>query len=339
LGEVDNEITILITEDVAGQRLDRVLSASRPDWSRSRVQRAIRLGLVTVDSIVAGKSGLAVRTGQEVQASMPDSEPIRAIPQDLPLDILYEDETIVVLNKASGMVVHPAAGHPDGTLVNALLGRFPGMAMPGDLRPGIVHRLDKDTSGALVISRTSRAREHLSGQFLERRVFKGYLALVRGRMKRAEGVIDLPISRHPRDRKRFSSRHPGGRPSLTLWRELAAGQGVSLLAVRILTGRTHQIRVHLADLGHPVVGDSLYSGGWSSLPKAVCALAKEVQDCFLLHAALLGITHPLTGRSMQFTAPLPTPHRQFITSVLPETEDVLTMTELSPTLFPERGTS
>ena len=324
-----------VDQDSSGERLDRFLCARLAGYSRSRVQRAIGEDLVSIDGVTACKTGLRVKEGQEIIFRPPPPQPVTALAEDLPLDVLYEDEDLLVINKAAGMVVHPAPGHPCGTVVNAVLGRCPEMCQPGSLRPGIVHRLDRGTSGAIVVAKSDSARSGLSEQFLARKVFKGYLAICFGSPSDPEGRIVQPIERAHGDRKRFTSRTEAGRRAVTLWRSLLAARGLSLLSIRILTGRTHQIRVHLTDRGHPIVGDDLYCAGW---PKQVeelrhCAQRRELwvspllaptgegeperasgsradlvdacSDGPLLHAALLGFEHPATGEQMVFSAPPP----------------------------------
>ena len=303
-GETEHLLTI--SEATAGSRLDRYLATAIEGISRSQIQRAIRLGLVSVDGITAAKTGLALQAGQEVLFQPPPVEPSTAIPQDIPLHVLFEDEHIIVVNKAAGMVVHPAGGHPDGTLVNALLGRNPALGKLGPLRPGIVHRLDRGTSGCLVVAKTTLARDGLTEQFLKRTVFKGYLAITLGAPKADAGIIDLPISRHPTDRKRFTCNRPDGRPSLSAWRVHARGAGLGVVAVRIYTGRTHQVRVHLSDRGFPVAADDLYASRWRQQPhlrKEPLSLACAPGP--LLHATRLSFVHPVTRQIVAFVAPLP----------------------------------
>jgi 23S rRNA pseudouridine1911/1915/1917 synthase len=310
---------LTVGSDGAGARLDKFISSRLETFTRSAVQRSIRLGQVTVDEITAYKTGLAVREGQEVLFVPPPKEPTRAEPETIPLDVLLEDEHIVVLNKTAGMVVHPAAGHPNGTLVNALLGRYPDLGREEGLRPGIVHRLDRGTSGAMVVARTEKARESLSEQFLRHEVFKGYLAILRGRRREDAGRIERPIGRHPTDRKRFSSRGGEGRAALTLWRKLEAVPEATLAAIRILTGRTHQIRVHMADDGYPVAGDDLYGGGCAPTPICGSARTRDAEGTLrpFLHAALLRFSHPASGVALTSCAPLPQPFRSAVQALFP----------------------
>ncbi len=308
--EPKQDETVLIVDDHdAGARLDRYLTARLAVHSRSQVQRAIRLGLVTVDGVFPGKTGAELKAGQEVSFAPPPAAPSRAEPEDIPLDIVFEDEHIVAVDKPPGMVVHPAAGHHSGTLVNALVNRYPGMRQLEGERPGIVHRLDKGTSGVMVVALNAKARERLSAQFLARTVFKGYIAIIVGGMKGETGSITRPICRHPTDRKRFYSRGTDGRPSETLWRQVARGDGFSLVAVTILTGRTHQIRVHLKDEDRPVAGDDLYNSRWRQrMPGG--PLADVLEEGPMLHAACLEVDHPTSGERLCFSAtPSPRFHR------------------------------
>jgi 23S rRNA pseudouridine1911/1915/1917 synthase len=327
------QTTLTVEHEQAGMRLDRFLAEAIDGISRSRVQRAIKLALVTVDGVTGYKTGMKLRGGQEVEFTPPPVEPVNALPQALPLEILHEDDDLVVVNKSVGMVVHPAAGHPDGTLVNALLHRFPEMQAGGGVRPGIVHRLDRGTSGVLCVARNDRAREALAGQFLERTVFKGYLAVTVGVPHTVEGRVNSPIERHPSDRKRFTSLTGEGRASTTLFRTIRINEGFALLAVRILTGRTHQIRVHLADQGFPVLGDNLY-GTRRSRALATPEAKSLLEGGPLLHAGLLGIRHPTTHEYMYFCAPVPLTFRNAL-SLFPGAGDAAVLDPLQPDFFPE----
>lgn len=327
--------TLTVGPEHAGMRLDRFLVATLSGVSRSHVQRAIRLSLVSVDGVTACKTGLCVREGQEVEYAPAPVEPLNAEPQDIFLDILYEDEYLIVVNKAAGMVVHPAAGNPDGTLVNALLHRYPEMQKGGGVRPGIVHRLDRGTSGVLAVARNDRAREALASQFLDRTVFKGYLALTLGTPNAVEGRIDRPIERHRNDRKKFTSRSGEGRQSTTLWRTVTANKDFALLAIRILTGRTHQVRVHLADNDCPVLADDLYGPRWTRKITRPDLLENLTRGA-LLHAGLLGITHPHTGLPVWVSAPPPA-HFACTATALLAPQDRLWPEILTPDYFPEVG--
>ena len=294
-----------VSAEDAGARLDAFLAARVGGVSRSTLKRAIEDGDVLVGGRAA-KPSLKLKGGEHVEVELPAPPPSEVEPEDIPLDILHEDEEVVVVNKPAGLVVHPAAGVPSGTLANALAFHFKQLAGGGSLRPGIVHRLDRDTSGAIVVAKTARAHESLSDQFRERTVFKSYVALAHGVTKEERGVIALPIARDPYNRTRMSTRGRGGREALSLWRVRRRYTRFTLLDVQIKTGRTHQIRVHLAWIKHPVVADETYGGGRDktlpdpSLRARVAALGRQ-----FLHAERLGFHHPATGEWLGFTAPLP----------------------------------
>jgi len=280
----------------AGDRLDRFLAAALPHLSRSRLQTLIKDGHVTVNGKPA-KSSEKVRTGWMVTVEEPPAEPTLLEPEAIPLDVLFEDADLLVLNKPPGLVVHPAAGHPRHTLVHALLAHCTSLSgIGGEKRPGIVHRLDKDTSGCLVVAKNDAAHTHLSRQFAGRTVTKIYLALVQGYFAGARsGAIDNQIGRHPVDRKKMAVLARGGKASRTTWRVVQDLPGVgSVVECTLHTGRTHQIRVHLKHLGHPLLGDSLYA------PRLVGHYPRQ-----MLHAWKLGFTHPRTGEVMHFCSPLP----------------------------------
>lgn len=291
-----------VGEEHAGDRLDRFLAAVVAGHSRSQLQRLIKDGQVRVDGRPS-RANTAVRAGERVVVDVPAPVAATPEPEDLPLDILYEDADLIVINKAAGMVVHPAAGHSGGTLVNALLHHVDDLSgVGGELRPGIVHRLDRGTSGVMVVAKHDRAHEALARQFHDREVEKEYLALVWG-VVQAGRRIDLPIGRDPQDRQKMSSRARRARTAVTRITRARHFGGVTLAQVAIATGRTHQIRVHLTAIGHPIVGDVLYGG----TRRRVAADIKAVQrlDRPFLHAARLAFTHPTDGRRLEFTAPLP----------------------------------
>jgi 23S rRNA pseudouridine1911/1915/1917 synthase len=253
------------------------------------------------------KPGYRLQEGDCISVRIPaPAPPSKHLPEPIPLDVLYEDERIVVVNKPAGLVVHPAPGHAGGTLVNALLHRCPDLSgIGGELRPGIVHRLDKDTSGVLVVAKDAAAQEGLSAQFKNRSVKKTYLALVWGSFPERAGVIDLPVGRHPTARKKMSTRSRRGRSAETRWEVVERFCQSTLLQVRIFTGRTHQIRVHLSSVGRPVLGDPVYgkksaSGGRAKVADRLGKIGRQ-----MLHAWRLGIRHPSTGEEMTFEAPLP----------------------------------
>jgi 23S rRNA pseudouridine1911/1915/1917 synthase len=295
------------TESEAGRRLDTVIAARYAPLSRSYAGRLIGAGHVTVNGLTK-KPAYAIRCGDVIRTEIPPPQPITCKPEPIPLSVLYEDADLIVLNKPPGLVVHPAPGHRSGTLVNGLLYHCRDLeGIGGELRPGIVHRLDKDTSGALVVAKNDMAHASLSNQFKKRRVQKRYLALVYGYMKALAGVINLPIGRHPFDRKKMSTKSRLSRSTETRWRIKEAFSGVTLLEVEIKTGRTHQVRVHCAATGHPVVGDAKYGGKkkWKGLAlQQMKDILKAVQRQ-MLHAWQLEFVHPRKGQVMSFEAPLP----------------------------------
>ncbi|MCX7634655.1 MAG: RluA family pseudouridine synthase [Syntrophales bacterium] len=292
--------------DEGGARLDVYLHNRAPCPSRAQVAKAIGGGLVTVNGR-AVKASYRVRPGDEVVFQVPVPEPSTVEPEDLPLVVLYEDPHILVVDKPAGMVVHPAVGNRRGTLVNALLYHCRDLAgVGGVLRPGIVHRLDRDTSGLLVVAKTDQAHAALVGQFREREVKKIYQAFVYGDLAGDEGTVDLAVGRHPVDRKRMSVHSRRGREALTRWRVAERFGVATLLDVAIMTGRTHQIRVHLHAIGHPVVGDRVYGRAkpWRGVDDPVYRRLRGVARQ-ALHAATIAFTHPLRGDRMEFHAPLP----------------------------------
>ncbi|HKK28143.1 MAG TPA: RluA family pseudouridine synthase [Gemmatimonadota bacterium] len=312
----DEERLERLTVDAAtDERLDRWL-ADRLELSRSRVAGLIESGRVLVDGKPASKSDRPPGGG-EIEVRIPAPAPIEPEPEDLPLEIVYEDAALAVVEKPAGMVVHPAPGHRSGTMVNALLARLDAISHVGaPLRPGIVHRLDRDTSGLLVVAKTDEAHRALSRDLARRRVRRGYLAAAWGHLDVDEDTIDRPLGRDPRDRKRRAVVE-GGRRAVTHVKRLERWVSADLVALRLETGRTHQIRVHLKALGHPVVGDPLYAPGWErgfvgAGGRWAEDLARHVGRMFL-HAARLSFWHPVTGRKMTFTSELPGPLREAVT--------------------------
>ena len=284
-----------------GARLDNFLTALLPDQSRSQIQRLIKDGQVSGPGTI--RASTAVRTGQIYVVDVPQPAPAEPLPEALPLRIVFEDPDIVVLDKPAGMVVHPAAGHSSGTLVNALLHHIKDLSgIGGELRPGIVHRLDRGTSGLMVVAKHDRAHQELTRQFSDREVEKEYVALVWGLVQQGRR-IDAPIGRDPEHRQKMSTRARRARSAVTRVTSARHLTGVSLLKVAIATGRTHQIRVHLSSIGHPVVGDPVYGG----VHRRVAPNLRAVQrlDRPFLHAAHLSFTHPIDGRRIDFDSPLP----------------------------------
>ncbi|HLW59924.1 MAG TPA: RluA family pseudouridine synthase [bacterium] len=276
-----------------GRRLDVVVAARFPDYSRSRVGHLAGRGEILVDG-AARKPAFRLRPGQRVEVLAPPSDPLLVGPEAIPLTVVYEDADVLVVDKPSGLTVHPAPGHPGGTLVNAVLARVPDLSGAGGaLRPGIVHRLDKDTSGLLVVAKTALAYRSLVAQLRARAIARVYLALVRGTLRGEAGVIDAPVGRHPVHRTRMAV-VPRGRPAVTRYRVRERFPEATLLECRLETGRTHQIRVHLLHIGHPILGDPVY--GRARVPE----MQRQA-----LHAARLAFTHPRTGDAVTCDAPLP----------------------------------
>ena len=286
-----------------GLRVDRFLDRQM-EGSRSVIQRWIKEAGVRVNGS-ACKPGRRLRNGDEIEVNPLPAPPMDLLPEELPLSIVFEDEHLLVVDKAAGMVVHPGAGNNSGTLVNALLFHLKRMSRKTTVRPGIVHRLDKGTSGLLVVAKNDRSHDHLALQFKERQVTKLYLCLVYGRVEKEAGEIDIPVGRHPTRRTRMSTRSRSPRPAFTAFRVLRRLTRFSYLEVKLRTGRTHQIRVHLEHAGHPVVGDPVYRGNRRELPLAgeegrlICRLERQ-----FLHAATLQFEHPATGRKLRFESPL-----------------------------------
>jgi 23S rRNA pseudouridine1911/1915/1917 synthase len=301
-------IQFLVEPHESGLRLDAVVAAHLTQGSRSYAARLIRRGYAQVDGS-SRKPSYKVKLSEQIECRLPPPEPIELVAEPLPLDVLFEDRHLIVLNKPPGMVVHPAAGHSGGTLVNGLLYHCPDLeGIGGQKRPGIVHRLDKDTSGVIAVAKTDRAHHELSRQFKARQIRKQYLALVFGSPENDSGRIDLPIGRHPKERKKMSTVSTSGREALTVWRVKERFRGAALLEIDLKTGRTHQIRVHCTAMGHPIIGDSVY-GRRRSLSR----LAKENAPLYtilkgakrqMLHALHLSFDHPATAESLSLSAPL-----------------------------------
>ena len=285
----------VLTADRADERLDLFLVRRLPDLSRSYAQRLIADGQVTVDG-TARKANYKLRGGEEIACTMPPAEEIEICAEDIPLDILYEDADIIVVNKARGMVVHPAAGIYTGTLVNALLWHCHDLSgINGALRPGIVHRLDKDTSGVMVAAKNDMAHHYLARQIRDKDARREYRAIVHGNIVPRAGVITGDIGRHPTDRKKMAIVRENGKPATTHFEVLERFGSYTYVSCRLETGRTHQIRVHMTSIGHPLVGDPKYTA--KKNPFAIVGQA--------LHSLTLSLTHPRTGTEMTFTAPLP----------------------------------
>ena len=294
---------LTLTTDREGERLDAFLARSLPDMTRSAAQKLLEDGGVTLSGR-PGKKNDRTAPGQPVAVSLPDPEPLDVLPQNIPLDVVYEDEDVIVVNKPVGMVVHPAPGHPDGTLVNALLYHCGDSlsGINGVLRPGIVHRIDRDTSGLIIAAKNDKAHLALAAQLQDHTLARVYEAVAVGNLKEDSGTVDAPIGRHPVDRKRMAVDRKNGRPAVTHWSVLARYPGYTRVECRLETGRTHQIRVHMASIGHPLLGDVVYGS-----KKPFPGLAGQC-----LHAKKLRFLHPSTGKLVEVECPLP----QWFTDVL-----------------------
>jgi 23S rRNA pseudouridine1911/1915/1917 synthase len=309
-------VLIKIGPEDSGVRLDAFLASHIEGWSRARLQRLID----NEDILVNGKpskSSYKLREHDDVEIELTAPPATEFAPENIPIEIVYEDETLVVVNKPAGLVVHPAAGTPSGTLANALAYHFQQLPDSGaGVRPGIVHRLDRDTSGLLVVAKTAAALENLSDQFRDRTVFKSYVALVHGRVSPNSGKIDQPLARDPSNRTRMAVVR-AGRNALTLYRVRRSFDRFTLLDVELKTGRTHQIRVHLAWLKHPVVGDETYGGGRDNTIQdpQLRARVRKLNRQFL-HAEKLAFTHPKTNEVVKFESPLPSELSEFIREIV-----------------------
>lgn len=301
------EETITVAEENQGARLDAFLASTRADLTRSALQRLIEQGLIRVDG-KAVKSSHKLSTGEAISITIPPPEPSAALPEDMNLVVLHEDADVIVVNKPAGLTVHPGAGISSGTLVNGLLGHCADLSgIGGEIRPGIVHRIDKDTTGILVVAKNDNAHQKLSAQFSEHTVKRVYYALVFGSPKTDKGRIEGEIGRHPVDRKKMSGMARHGRHAVTHWKVLARYAGVTLLQLRLETGRTHQIRVHLSEAKHPLLGDSVYGGDARlgnikdvKLKSLIKELGRQA-----LHAKTLGFIHPTSGDYCEFDSDLP----------------------------------
>lgn len=288
-------IYLMAASEDAGTRLDSFLAASLPELTRSAAARLIEMGQVTVDGKPAAKSCKLAGT-ETIAVTLPSPAPVEACPQAIPLDIVYEDEDVIVVDKPAGLVVHPAPGHPDGTLVNALLYHCGSSlsGIGGALRPGIVHRIDRDTSGLIIAAKNDAAHQSLSAQLQDHTLARTYEAIVTGNLRDGKGTIDAPIARHHTDRKKMAVTPHGGKHAVTHWEVLARFPGYTHVRCRLETGRTHQIRVHMASTGHPIYGDTVYGS-----PKPVPGLTGQC-----LHAVALRFLHPRTGEPVEVHCPL-----------------------------------
>ena len=312
----------VVEQETAGQRIDRFLSGEDTGLSRSALQALVADGHVQCNGKTVAKS-LKLKAGDTVLLEIPDAKPIEAVPQDIPLDIVYEDSHLLVVNKPKGMVVHPAPGNPDGTLVNALLWHCKGSlsGIGGEIRPGIVHRIDKDTSGLLVVAKTPEAKTLLGKQFFHKTTHRSYIALVWANFVEEEGRIEGNIARDVRDRLRMAVFPPDsetGKPAVTHWRVLERFGYTTLVECILETGRTHQIRAHMRHIGHPLFGDARYGGTEILRGQRSSTYKAFIQNCLricprqALHARTLGFVHPTTGQQMDFTSPLPADLEQLL---------------------------
>jgi len=289
----------------AGWRLDRALAASIPTLSRERLKTLIRTGAVETAGAVLRDPATKVRGNEDLRVAVPEPTPAHNVPQDIPLRVVFEDEHLLVVDKPAGLVVHPAAGNPDGTLVNALLHHCGGSlsGIGGVARPGIVHRIDKDTSGLLVVAKTDVAHEGLARQFAAHTIERRYLAIVTGVPKASEGKVDAPLARSATNRKKIAIVDGGrGKRAVTHWRRLTVLKDAALVECRLETGRTHQVRVHMASLGHPLVGDPVYGRSGKTHGSLLKELGFHRQA---LHAAELGFIHPVTKSRLSFASAMP----------------------------------
>ena len=288
-------IRLRASEESKTQRLDAFLASSLDGLTRSQATRLIESGEVAVNGRAVSKS-YKLAGGEDIAVTLPEPEPVEAVPQDIPLDVVYEDADVIVVNKPSGMVVHPAPGHPDGTLVNALLYHCAGTlsGIGGALRPGIVHRIDRDTSGLIIAAKNDAAHQYLSAQLADHTLARTYECIVVGALREDRGTVDAPIARHPTDRKRMAV-VAGGREAVTHWEVIARYPGYTHVRCRLETGRTHQIRVHMAYIGHPILGDTVYGA-----KKEVPGLTGQC-----LHAVGLRFLHPRTHEVVELSCPLP----------------------------------
>ncbi len=287
---------IQVTEEMAGDRIDKFLSEQCEEFTRSFLQKLLKSGEVWVNGKQV-KASFKVSEGDFISFEAPEAVESMILPENIPLDILYEDHDVILVNKPKRMVVHPAAGHYTGTLVNGLLYhcREDLSGINGVLRPGIVHRIDMDTTGVLIVCKNDMAHHSIAAQLKEHTITRRYEAIVHGVIKEDEGVVDAPVGRHPRDRKKMCVNYQNGKTAVTHYRVLKRFQGFTHIECRLETGRTHQIRVHMAHLGHPLLGDAVYG-------PAKCPYALEGQT---LHAGILGFIHPRTGEYLEFRAPRP----------------------------------
>lgn len=290
-----NTFTFIIEPEDSGERIDAFLGRAIDNVSRSYIQKLIKEGRVAVDGQVTTKKNVRLEEDMELSVEVPEPELLKVEPEDIPIEIVYEDESLMIVNKPQGMVVHPAPGNYSGTLVNALMFHANHLSsINGVIRPGIVHRIDKDTSGILMIAKNNKAHNSLAAQLKEKTTKRVYFAIVHGRMSQESGTVEAPIARHPKDRLRMAVVQ-GGKPAVTHFKVIKAYSQYTVVELRLETGRTHQIRVHMAHIGHPLLGDPVYG---KKNPKIK-------HDGQLLHAKMLGFVHPETEEYMEFDSELP----------------------------------
>lgn len=298
----DEIITLTVPDSSTNQRLDRYLAEQFQEYTRSFLQKLIENGSVCINGKPVTKNGTKLNAEDEISVTLPEPEPLTVEPEDIPLDILYEDADVILINKPKGMVVHPAPGHTGGTIVNALLYHCKDSlsGINGVLRPGIVHRIDMDTTGVIIACKNDMAHNSIAAQLKEHSITRRYYAIVHGNFKEDTGTVDAPIGRDPYQRKRMAINQKNGKPAVTHYRVLQRFGNYTWIECRLETGRTHQIRVHMTSIGHPLLGDTLYG------PQK-CPFSLQGQT---LHAYVLGFIHPRTGQYMEFQAPLPDYFRQ-----------------------------
>jgi len=289
----DDSILLVVDDSAIGERLDRFVTEAVADLTRSTVQRLIEQGHITRNDKPT-RAAEPLKRGDTISVQLPEPVDTTLVPEEIPLNVVYVDDDIIVVDKPAGMVVHPAPGHPRGTLVNALLWHYPGMNIGGGIRPGIVHRIDRDTSGLLVVARNDYALQQLQQQQLAHTMHKEYIALVEGGFKTDSGTVDAAIARHPRDRLRMAIMDDG-RAARTHWRVIERFQQQTVLALTLETGRTHQIRVHCQHMRHPIIGDPMYG----------VQISKPRLERQFLHAHKLGFLHPRSNEAIEFSSPLP----------------------------------
>ncbi|MCK5825990.1 MAG: RluA family pseudouridine synthase [Desulfuromusa sp.] len=308
---------LLFPDDRPAERLDTFIAECLPDISRSQLKKLINSGQITLNG-VATKASSKLKGGESIQVDLPPPEPIEALPEPIPLDVLYEDQDLIVINKPAGMVVHPAAGHPHGTLVNALLYHCQDLAgIGGDLRPGIVHRIDKDTAGVIVATKNDQSHQHLAAQFKDHSIKRRYLALIHGALDNHSGTIDQPIGRHPTQRKKMSGKSRNSKRAVTHWKIIKQYNisRLSLLELQLETGRTHQIRVHFSEINCPLVGDPLYGNRSRAIAIKDMVLRQLIDQLpgQALHAQSLGFIHPRSGKYLEFFSETPETLKNIIT--------------------------